>query len=107
MSAAATRRFIASVSVDRTCVCGATFTVRKGEPRILCTLCTLFADARVSERRRVAEERKAARAAECAALTCDECGHRLLVPAALCGFCDPDFDAATALAAVDAAEATR
>jgi RNase P subunit RPR2 len=107
MSAAATRRFVASVSVDRACVCGATFTVRKGATRVLCTLCTLFADAGVAERRRVQAEREAARAAERAALTCDECGHRLLVPAALCGFCDPDFDAAAALAALDAAGATR
>lgn len=106
MSAAAVARFVASVSVDRTCACGATFTVRQGERRSLCMPCMEEAAERAAEARRVNAERIARAREKRAAMTCDECGTRLLVPAAICGLCmGPDFDLEAALAALDTNEA--
>ncbi len=87
--------------IPRRCAsCGSGFTPDR---RSRVTTCPTCRDELAAERRAALERRTAARAA----LVCDECGDRLLVPAALCGFCDPDFDAAAALAALDAAATTR
>lgn len=104
MSAAAAQRFVASLSVDRTCACGAVFTIRRGERRILCMPCMAAAEHR-AERRRLNAERTEAARVQREAMRCDECSERLLVPAVLCGFCDPDFDLEAALTRLDNDEA--
>lgn len=106
MSAAATRRFVASVSLDRTCACGETFTIRRHEHRILCMSCIADAAERAAQRLEVIAARRAAAKELHAATHCDDCGTQLLTPAVLCGLCDPDYDLGAALARLDSDEAS-
>lgn len=100
MSAAAVRRFVASVSVERTCACRATFTVNPTSRLILCPSCSEDAAERARARREAEAQAKAEREAERAAMTCDKCGDPLQVEARLCNWCDPAFDREAEMAAL-------
>lgn len=100
MSAAMTRRFVASVSVERTCACGATFQRNTTSRADLCPACTQEraeqtrdrARERRAERNRLAAAAKAAQAVAGVSLKCDDCGIALRVAAKWCNWCDPAFD---------------
>lgn len=108
-SAAKTRRFVASISAERTCACGVTF-VRHATSRLNhCPACSQRvaeqakkrAKEQRQERQRREAEAKAAREAELAArpegLTC-ACGEVMATPAAMCGWCAELADLASAAA---------
>ncbi len=107
VSAAATRRFVASVTVERHCACGATFTVRKGgKQRVRCTDCVTAATEASRERQAsvaaFVAQAKAEREAELARTLCSDCGTRLHTPGTgRCGLCDPEWDADAVLAQID------
>ena len=88
-SAAKTRRFVESVSVERQCACGKTFT-RNRESRITnCPSCRERAREQAVEdaRQQRAERNRRAASTRDPALRCGECCAPLRTPAPLCGFC--------------------
>ncbi len=95
---AKTRRFVASVSVEKTCPCGATFTRNRESRALHCPACCEGAADRVRRQRaarhRAGAEAKAARERN-SALTCGECRAPLLEPAARCGFCIAEMNERT------------
>jgi hypothetical protein len=92
MSAAATRRFVASV--ERTCACGATFTRTATNLTMRCSSCIDASAQRAKDLAKARRERVAkAKAASPArpSLTCG-CGAPMRVAAPRCGFCIAEMD---------------
>lgn len=85
---------------ERVCECSATFYRAAIDDRMDCLTCR-GKERILAQRRRRNERQRAARVAERAAggtPYCDDCGEEMqrAVPNGLCGFCDPDFNAAAA-----------
>lgn len=115
-------RGVEVVTTSRRCrTCRGRFAAPRSSGVAVCGPCREAKDAAVAAAKASVAERRAAREAERRerkargaaaaaqrdakrrAMRCDGCGHQLLRPAPLCGFCDPDFDGQAALAALDEA----
>ncbi len=115
------------VTVRRRCrTCRKRFTASRSTRQSVCDSCTRARAERVAAAKVAADERRATREAEAAARRaareaqqaalaerreaerrakfCDDCGDPLWTPGVgvLCGWCDPEWDAAAVLAAIDA-----